>query len=92
MIISKQQFCFSAEVCRVFAPYTGRTSGSHCTTAKRRASYTRSYICLDGIDQIMVPGKVEKEKLYAAGLGEKKLTFFGILLLKDIILIVSVIT
>ncbi|XP_055075369.2 uncharacterized protein [Misgurnus anguillicaudatus] len=66
-----------AEVCRIFAPYAGRTSGSHCTTAKRRSSYTRSYFCLDSIDQIMVPTKVEKEKLYAAGLGEKKLTFFG---------------
>ncbi|XP_065121922.1 uncharacterized protein [Paramisgurnus dabryanus] len=77
MNISKELFCFSAEVCRIFAPYAGRTSGSHCTTAKRRSSYTRSYFCLDSIDQIMVPTKVEKEKLYAAGLGEKKLTFFG---------------
>ncbi|CAL8234591.1 unnamed protein product [Boreogadus saida] len=69
-----------AEVCRIFAPYAGRTPGNRnrcTTTARRRSSYTRSYFCLDNTDQMVVPTRGEKETLNAAGLGEQRLTFLG---------------
>ncbi|KAA0724023.1 hypothetical protein E1301_Tti019930 [Triplophysa tibetana] len=66
-----------SEVSRTFAPYADRTPANRCTTAKRRSSYTRSYFCLDNIDQIVVPTREEKEKLNAAGLGENRITFIG---------------
>lgn len=72
--------CFPAEVCRIFAPYAGRTPGNRnrcTTTARRRSSYTRSYFCLDNTDQMVVPTRGEKETLNAAGLGEQRLTFLG---------------
>ncbi|KAF0023434.1 hypothetical protein F2P81_024064 [Scophthalmus maximus] len=63
-----------AKVSRIFAPYAGRTH-NRCTTARRRASFTRSYFCLANTVQNVIPTIEERDTLNAAGLGEQKLTF-----------------
>ena len=73
---------FKAEVARLFAPYSARPARPTTTMAppaKRlcRTTYTHTFFCLSDHMGDQVPAKNAKLELTAAGLGEKRITFQG---------------
>lgn len=71
-----------AEVSRLFGPYArgGRRLTMRRSTAApvQLHSYTHLFCCLDDKNVELVPNRCVKQRLAAAGLGEKRLTFQGI--------------
>lgn len=78
-------FKFTVEVNRLFASYgaeaSRRSVSRRSRSARPRSSFTRVFCCLSSMTQSVAPTKFEREELEAAGLGEKKVTFFGICIL-----------
>jgi len=70
-----------AEVSRLFGRYNGgRTTTRRQTAAAPPAqvhSYTHCFCCIDDKNASLVPNRYTKDRLAAAGLGEKRLTFQG---------------
>lgn len=70
-----------AEVSRLFGPYMGgrRTAGRQTLSGPAHLhSYTHLFCCLEDMNAALVPNRYAKERLAAAGLGEKRLTFKGL--------------
>ncbi|XP_034095626.1 uncharacterized protein LOC117561984 isoform X4 [Gymnodraco acuticeps] len=69
-----------AEVSRLFGPYMGgrRTAGRQTLSGPAHLhSYTHLFCCLEDKNAALVPNRYAKERLAAAGFGEKRLTFKG---------------
>ncbi|XP_076842990.1 uncharacterized protein LOC143487750 [Brachyhypopomus gauderio] len=69
-----------AEVSRLFGPYTQggrRTSNRRFVVPAQLSSYTHVFCCLEDKNEEFVPNRFAKQKLIAAGLREKRLTFKG---------------
>nr|XP_023666598.1 uncharacterized protein LOC111843331 isoform X2 [Paramormyrops kingsleyae] len=69
-----------AEVTRLFGPYMQggrRSTGRRHLAVPALSSYTHTFCCLDEKNVDVVPTRNGKERLAAAGLGEKRLTFKG---------------
>ncbi|XP_051989522.1 uncharacterized protein LOC127648798 isoform X2 [Xyrauchen texanus] len=70
------------EVARLFSPYNrgrglARRTSLPVMSRAVSCSFTHIFCCLDDKNAVLVPSRCAKERLFSAGLGEKRVTFRG---------------